>query len=86
LILGSKERSPGEIINLSLGKQYTNKEVLETFELVSGKKGLIDYDGTVFYTPKTWCADISHASKKYGYAPKFNLELGIRELVRRMSQ
>lgn len=85
LILESSERIPGEIINISSGKQYTNKEVLETFELVSGKKAPVEYDETVFSTSKIWCADIRHAQKKYGYVPKFDLESGIREFVRSMS-
>lgn len=86
LILSSSDRTPGEVINISSGQQYTNQQVLETFEKVYGGKGNVEYNADIFSTPAVWCADISHAQQKYGYSPKFNLQSGIEEFVKRMGQ
>ena len=76
-VLNSKDRQPGEIINISSGQQYSNSDVLAAFQTVTGKQAPVNIVNK-FVTPATWCADISHIKQKYGWQPCISLEQGIK--------
>lgn len=76
----STERTPGEIINVSTGVQYTNLEVLALFKKITGKNGNVTVLDK-FTTPEIWKADIDHIQQKYGWSPKFSLEDGIKDFL-----
>ncbi|MEN6293827.1 MAG: NAD(P)-dependent oxidoreductase [Methanobacterium sp.] len=79
-VIISKERTPGELINISTGVQYTNLEVLDLFKIITNKEGNVTVIDK-FTTPEVWKADISHIQNKYGWSPKFSLENGIRDFI-----
>lgn len=76
-VLQSKDRQPGEIINVSSGQQYSNSDVLAAFQSVTGKQAPVNIVNK-FVTPVTWCADISHIKQKYDWKPTVSLEQGIK--------
>ena len=80
IIIRSKLRMPGEIINISSGEQQSNATVLEIFRKITGMQGNVELI-TKFTTPKVWAADITHIKKKYNWSPKFTLEDGIRKFL-----
>lgn len=75
-----------QIINLGSGIQTTNKEIVETIEMICGKKANIRNIGkTRSYDKVTWVADISLA-KSLGWKPKTNLFKGLAKTVKRYEQ
>jgi len=84
LIIGSDQRQPGEIINVSSGVQTSNVDVLFTFKSITGKDGVVTLKNT-FVTPTTWTADITHVKTKYKWSPKNTLEQGITKFLEKGS-
>jgi nucleoside-diphosphate-sugar epimerase len=80
LVIGNDKRTPGEIINVSSGEQYSNSTVLETFRKVTGLQGNVEVVAK-FTTPPVWKADITLVKDKYGWKPKHSLEDGIRKFL-----
>lgn len=70
-----------EVINLGNDQTVTFSQMIETVEVVVGKKGLIDRQpeqpGDV---PQTW-ADIIKARTLLGYEPKIDFSTGIERFV-----
>jgi nucleoside-diphosphate-sugar epimerase len=80
LIIGNDKRTPGEIINVSSGEQYSNSTVLETFRKITGLQGNVEVMAK-FTTPPVWKADVTLVKEKYGWKPKYSLEDGIRKFL-----
>lgn len=75
-----------QVINLGSGTQTTNKEIVETIEMICGKKANIRNIGkTRYYDKVTWVADISLA-KSLGWKPKTSLFKGLFKTVKRYEQ
>lgn len=75
-IVNEPGRTPGEVINISSGQQYTNMQVFELFKYITGKPGNVSKLNEMSTWP-CWQADISHARKKYNWMPKTTLVEGI---------
>lgn len=75
-IMQSKNRKPGDIINVSSGIQSTNSEVLECFRSITKQQGCVTQIDK-FCTPKVWQADISYVKQHYGWKPSIDLYRGI---------
>jgi len=80
VIVSSKDRIPGEIINISSGQQYSNSDVLEAFKKISKKDAPVNIVNK-FVTPTCWCADITHITNKYKWRPFISLEQGIEKFL-----
>lgn len=72
----------GEVFNIGTGRQYSNQEVREMVEGVTGKKAEVKIlDGIRNYdTIRKWVADNSKL-RSLGWEPKKDLEQSIREMV-----
>lgn len=76
VIMFSKNRTNGDMVNVSSGIQTTNSEVLEYFRSITGTDGEVTRLDK-FCTPKVWQADITHIKNTYGWTPSISLRDGI---------
>jgi nucleoside-diphosphate-sugar epimerase len=68
-----------DIVNIGLGVQRTNREVVQIVESLIGHKFEFiedDSKGKV-YDSMNWVCDPTHLKTKYGFEPKISLEEGI---------
>jgi nucleoside-diphosphate-sugar epimerase len=68
-----------DIVNIGLGVQRTNREVVQIVESLTGHKFEFiedDSNGKV-YDSMNWVCDPTHLKTKYGFEPKITLEEGI---------
>jgi UDP-glucuronate 4-epimerase len=78
-IMNHRDTDIFDIVNIGIGVQRTNKEVVEIVEKLMNTK--IDYtiaDGKV-YDSMNWVCDPSHLKTKYGYECKTTLEEGLKK-------
>ncbi|HET8688293.1 MAG TPA: NAD(P)-dependent oxidoreductase [Methanosarcina sp.] len=77
----------GEIVNFGSGKQYSNLEVLQAWERVTGKKAPVKYEEKLSkaYESKTWVCDTTYAKEQYGFETQISLEEGIADFIRKVS-
>jgi len=71
-----------DIINIGTGIQYSNLEVVKTFEKalnVSINYNLSENHTKLHDTNNIWCADIEKLKYKYKYFPKYDLLNGIKQ-------
>ena len=81
LVLKNIEKYNGEVFHLGCGKQYTNKEVLDIVERVTGKKASFELVKSMRdYDSKFWMADNSKL-KSLGWKQTKTLEQSIKEMV-----
>lgn len=80
LVLQSKQRIPGEILNVSSGVEYTNLQVLEIFRKLTGQSGNVELIDK-FVTPPVWKCNYDRINVRYGWSPKFTLEQGIQKFL-----
>jgi dTDP-glucose 4,6-dehydratase len=81
LVLKNIEKHNGEIFHLGCGKQYTNQEVLEIVEKMTGKKANIEIvDSMRDYDSKFWMADNTKL-KSLGWKQIKTLEQSIKEMI-----
>ncbi len=69
------------IYNLGESRVINLKNLVETIEKLLGKKAVLKLLPLQPGDVKTTYADISKARKEIGYAPKFDIESGIREFI-----
>jgi len=79
-IMNSKNRIPGDYINVSSGVQTSNLEIYKHFKSITGLPGSVTLVDK-FCTPKVWQADISHIRKHYGWFPTTNIKEGIEQFL-----
>lgn len=81
LVLENIEKVNGEIFNLGCGKQYTNQEVLEMVERLTGKKANIEIVGQIrSYDSNFWMAD-NRKIRALGWRKTKTLEESIKEMI-----
>ena len=69
------------IYNLGESRVINLKSLVEIIEKLLGKKAVLKFLPLQPGDVKTTYADISKAKKEIGYAPKFDIESGIREFI-----
>lgn len=77
------EEVSGEIINVGSGRQWSNEEVVDMVQAVSGKKLMIRvgaYPARPFDT-NYWVADIRKAKKSLGWEPHHSLREGLEKTI-----
>jgi len=80
-VLNNIEKFNGEIFHLGCGKQYTNQEVLEIVEKITGKKANIKIVKSIRdYDSNFWMAD-NRKLKSLGWKQTKTLEQSIKEMV-----
>lgn len=80
------DKTPYEVINLGNDQTVTLSEMIETIEVVVGKKAIIDRQaeqpGDV---PQTW-ADVTKAGELFGYKPTTCFKSGVEQFVKWRNQ
>jgi nucleoside-diphosphate-sugar epimerase len=68
-----------DIINIGLGVQRTNSEVVQIVESLTGNKFEFTEDNSKgkVYDSMNWVCDPTHLKTKYGFEPKITLEEGL---------
>ena len=80
-ILNLSQNSARGIFELGTGKSYTNQQVLEIVEKITGKKANINIvDSLRDYDTNDWVST-NFKARSYGWLPKKTLEQSIKEMV-----
>jgi nucleoside-diphosphate-sugar epimerase len=76
----------GEIVNFGSGVQYTNLEVLQLWEEVTGRTAPVNYEDRMnkSYEHSFWTCDTSYAKMQYKFQTEFSLPYGIKTFIERM--
>jgi nucleoside-diphosphate-sugar epimerase len=82
----AKSWPTGEIVNFGSGRQYTNVQVLEAWERVTGRTALLEYHDrfSKSHDTKFWCCNTSYAEDQYGFVAQYTLEQGIEDMIRKL--
>ena len=77
------EHASGEIINIGAGQQWSNEQVVETVEAVTGRRMDVKRGA---YSPRPtdttfWMADIDKARRMLDWEPRHSLKDGIAKMV-----
>lgn len=81
LIIREMGKMAGEVYEIGRGVGYTNQEVLQIVERVTGKEANIELiDNMRAYDSTEWKAD-TYAIKELGWEPEKSLEQSIEEMV-----
>lgn len=76
-----REKTKGQIFNFGTGRDYSNTDVLQHMENLTGKRAHVEVkDG---YAPN-WVADITKA-RALGWEPKHDLQSGLQQLIQHES-
>jgi len=83
-IVNAKDKPLGDIVNLGSGIQYSNQEVLELFEKVSGKKGPVEVVPSMAkeFESEVWLCNTTYAKEQYGFGTTYTLEQGIEDFLK----
>ena len=85
-ILSLSDHRARGIFELGTGKQYTNRQVLEVVEKVTGKKANINLvDHLRSYDNLDWVS-LNLKARGYGWLPKKTLEISVKEMVEAYKQ
>jgi nucleoside-diphosphate-sugar epimerase len=81
--LPGTKTGPGAIFNAGSGKQHTVGEVVDTVIRITGKpvKPVVGLPQRWANEPKVWQADMTKTSTSLNWAPKYDLESGLRKTV-----
>lgn len=71
----------GEIFNIGSGREINFKELIDTFQKVTGKKGSVKWDSfpPKEWDTKSWQADISKSKKLLKFKPRYTLAGGLKK-------
>ena len=83
-LLVKKQGEPfGDIVNFGSGKQYSNLEVLQLFESVTGQTApvtVVEHMAKAFESD-VWICDTRYAKEKYNFEIEYDLEYGIKKFL-----
>jgi UDP-glucuronate 4-epimerase len=82
-VINSDQRTPGEIINVGSGQQFTNMQVYQLFKHITGKEGKVTIINEMS-TWDRWQSDINHIVSKYKWKPQLTLMQGIAKFIERV--
>lgn len=81
VVAANAKKLKGGVVNIGSGEQFTNREIVDKLESVTGKTAKFKVKrGLREYEPKSWVADIS-LIKSLGWQPKVDLYKGLKETV-----
>ena len=74
----------GDIVNFGSGIQYSNLEVLNLWEKITGKKAPVAYEDRVAksFESEVWLCDTTYSQNIYGFNTEYSLEDGIQDLIK----
>lgn len=82
-LVRKRNKPRGDIVNFGSGKQYSNLEVLQTFEKITGKKAPVEVVDTMAksFESNVWVCDTTYAKTEYGFGVRYDLESGIKKFL-----
>jgi nucleoside-diphosphate-sugar epimerase len=83
-IVNANDKPLGDIVNLGSGIQYSNQEVLELFEKVSGRVGPVEVVPSMAkeFESEVWLCNTNYAKEQYGFETTYTLEEGIKDFLK----
>jgi nucleoside-diphosphate-sugar epimerase len=83
ILLNSTNSPSGDIVNFGSGIQYSNFEVLQVFEKITGKTAPIELIKNMAKSFETeiWCCDTWYAANQYNFKTEYSLEFGISKFL-----
>ena len=84
-IIRQADKPVGDIINLGSGLQYSNQDVLDLFEKVSGRKAPVEVVPSMAkeFESEVWLCNTTYAKEQYGFETTITLEQGIKDFLER---
>lgn len=82
VLYSEKELIQGDIVHFGGGVQYSNLEVFNIIKNIFNSNLEYEKINNIFnkYDNLNWVADTSYAKSRYKFAPKYNLETGLKNL------
>jgi len=76
-------KTPGDIVNFGSGVQYSNFEIADIFQKITGNPGTIDRQMSFAksFESQVWLCDTSYALNTYGFSTQFNIKQGIEKFL-----
>jgi nucleoside-diphosphate-sugar epimerase len=83
ILVQKKDKPLGDIVNFGSGIQYSNKDVLDAFEKITGKKAPVEIIDTMVkvYESDVWICNTTYAKEKYNFEVKYGLNDGIKKFL-----
>lgn len=83
MILNTDNKPLGDIVNLGSGTQYSNQEVLDLFESVTGRTAPVEVVPSMAkeFESEVWLCNTTYAKEKYGFETKYTLAQGIEDFL-----
>ena len=84
ILVKTNDKPLGDIVNFGSGIQYTNLEVLQCFEKVTGHSAPVEYVEQMAknFESDVWVCDTAYAREKYNFTVEYSLEQGIKEFLK----
>lgn len=82
-LVKAENKPQGDIVNFGSGEQFSNLEVLNMFEKVTGQTAPVEYVDNMAksFESEIWICDTTYAKEKYGFETSFTLESGIKKFL-----
>jgi nucleoside-diphosphate-sugar epimerase len=83
-IINTDNKPLGDIINLGSGKQYSNQEVLNLFEQITGRTAPVEVVPSMAkeFESEVWLCNTTYAKERYGFETTYTLEQGIEDFLK----
>jgi len=83
-IVNTGNKPLGDIINLGSGVQYSNQEVLNLFEQITGKTAPVEVVPSMAkdFESEVWLCNTTYAKERYGFETTYTLEQGIEDFLK----
>jgi nucleoside-diphosphate-sugar epimerase len=84
IIVNMHNKPLGDIVNLGSGIQYSNSEVLNFFEQVTGKTAPVEviHGMAKEFESEVWLCNTAYAKEKYGFITQYSLIQGIEDFIK----
>lgn len=83
LLVKDNNKPLGDIVNFGSGQQYSNKEVLNLVEQITGTTAPVEFVDTMAkaFESEVWVCDTTYAKQQYGFTAEYSLEQGIKDFL-----
>ena len=84
LLVQHNDKPLGDIVNFGSGIQYSNKEILEVFEKITGKTAQVEIINQMAkaFESEVWICNTTYARTQYGFEISYDIETGIKEFLK----
>jgi nucleoside-diphosphate-sugar epimerase len=84
ILVNTQDKPLGDIVNFGSGSQYSNLDVLNVFENISGHKASVEIVDTMAkeFESDVWICNTEYAEKQYGFKAEISLTNGISKILK----